>query len=939
VPLGLREVLIVLRAKDQASRQIVGVGTALGALPAQGKLAAQNFTQLGTALTGVGIGIAGIGAVGLAFFNKATDAAIEYNRTVALTYTQVDKGKGSYKELYDIGLKIAHDFPVQFGQIQPVLYDIFSSMDVNTKEAQRLMQGFSVAAVGGQVDIQDAARATIAIMNAYKIPAKDVGKVLDWQFQLVRKGVGTYGEFASTIGRAIPSAARAGQNFQTLASMMAFMTRNGVSAAMAAASTGRALDAMSNSKVVGRLEKMGIKVKDMNGEFRPMVDVLGEVNAKFSKMTGPEKAKALEALFKGAGGTIQARRFFDMVFKNFDEFKQRSDEMKNSGGAALEAFSKMMDTPASRAQILSNRFKELQINIGQGLIPIKEKLIEVATRLIGWWNGLGKKTQDLIVKIALFAAAFAVVIGVVLTVMGLFAILIGAIMALGVTFGVAIGVIAGVVAALALIPVAAYLVIKYWDVIKEKAGIVWGYVAAAFKKVVGFLARVGVFKELAKIWEMLKTRALDTWKSIQKIVGVAIKVVGAAIRAGVEVIKFIWNNFGKYIFGVIKGTWTMIVATIKGAIRIVSDIIGGLADFLTGDWQSLWNRTKDIVGAVWDTIYGILRGAVGIVGSIVMGFVDVITWPFRKIYDILVGHSIIPDLITSIVNWFTGLPGKVVRALGNLLTLLVRKGKDLVTGLFNGIKNAFIAVLIWWGNLEITILKKIGNAVVWLLQKGKDIVTGLFNGIKDIALTVWSWFRDLPGKLKDFFVNAINWLIGAGKTIFSGLWNGMKEIVLTIWSWMHSLPGKIKDFFLNAGHWLWDIGKKIISGLWDGMKSAWGSVTDWLGGLGGIITSIKGPPAKDARLLTNNGRLIMKGFHRGLQEGWSGVEAYLGAMTSGISTKFSTQMQPSFTGGAMKQNLFAAGAIRIEINGTDMSKEEIADAVAEKLAQALEVRA
>jgi hypothetical protein len=51
-----------------------------------------------------------------------------------------------------------------------------------------------------------------------------------------------------------------------------------------------------------------------------------------------------------------------------------------------------------------------------------------------------------------------------------------------------------------------------------------------------------------------------------------------------------------------------------------------------------------------------------------MGLIDGILWPFRWLYDVLVGHSIVPDLVEGIVMWFLKLPNRgEVKALGGLI--------------------------------------------------------------------------------------------------------------------------------------------------------------------------------------------------------------------------------------------------------------------------------
>jgi TP901 family phage tail tape measure protein len=396
VALNARDLWIVLRARDEASRVLNSFNRSLSGLDKKSAQIAAAQIARGRQLMMLGSGMAAIGVAGIAALNNMTDAAMRYNQQAALTLTQTDNVGASLNQLKQIGKDVARTIPVPFEEIQGALYDIFSSMDVNVPQAKTLLVAFSKAAVAGQVDLSTASRATIAVMNAWGLKIEDVTRVNDVMFQLVRKGVGTYQQFASTIGRAIPSAVKAGQSVETLAGMLAFLTRNGLSTSQAATSAARALDAMSNPKTVSRLDEMGVKTKDMKGEFLPLVGILQQLNDKFKTMTAPERAAALQDLFKGSGGTIQAQRFFNLAFKNFDEFQQRVKEMEQSQGTLEQAYTVMFDTPQAKMQLMNNKYQAMATEIGDNLIPIKLKLVEVITKLLDKWNSLSPTMQKII---------------------------------------------------------------------------------------------------------------------------------------------------------------------------------------------------------------------------------------------------------------------------------------------------------------------------------------------------------------------------------------------------------------------------------------------------------------------------------------------------------------------------------------------------------------
>src|SRR5947207_812389 len=90
MPLGVREVLLIIRAKDQASRALMEVGTQIAGL--EGAALSMNRTNLQSAAAWGGIAAGAIVAAGAGIFAfaKISEAAVEYNRQSALTLTQVD---------------------------------------------------------------------------------------------------------------------------------------------------------------------------------------------------------------------------------------------------------------------------------------------------------------------------------------------------------------------------------------------------------------------------------------------------------------------------------------------------------------------------------------------------------------------------------------------------------------------------------------------------------------------------------------------------------------------------------------------------------------------------------------------------------------------------------------------------------------------------------
>jgi TP901 family phage tail tape measure protein len=704
VALNTRELLLVLRARDEASRVMRTVAGGMNNLTAAQKRAMDRQMGLGTAIATTGATIAAVGAAGVKWFLDSAGAAQEYQRQAALTRTQIDKVGVSVKQVGDIGKRVGSAIGAPFDQLQSALFDIFSSMDVGMKDAETMLAGFARAAVAGQTDVQTAARATIAIMNAFNVPFKDVNKVLDFQFQLVRKGVGTYEEFARTIGRSIPSAARAGQSYQTLGGMLAYLTRNGLSAAMATASAGRALDAISNSKAVAGLKNFGsviessiggiafaklakshgmgmmaymkslsINVKDAKGNFKPLVTIITDMSKALRSFPAPQKAAILQELFKGAGGTIQARRFFDLVLKSPGELKDFVNmvgSMNKSQGQAGQAFKTMADTYATKLQLMKNNWQILRIEVGEAVIPVLTKVIDVLSKGMKWWNGLDPALKKNIILFTAIASAVMIVVGGLMAIVGAIMVVMAAAAALGIGLVAFGAIILAVVAVLAILAVAGYLIVKNWDTIKTKWAEVVAWVKAnlipvlmsfvnwlqqSFGPIVADVADFFVQK-----WQEVKEWWAQIWPSISLILQAAWVVIQVISKYGFVVLSALWGAFSAWIVPFVMRMWNLIKGTFDGVTKIIMGVIQVFLALITFRWKAAWEGVKKIGEGIWilirtafstflGTLVASLKGFIGFFQGLWNGLQAVAAKPINFIIG-----TVLNDGIIKAWNWLAG---------------------------------------------------------------------------------------------------------------------------------------------------------------------------------------------------------------------------------------------------------------------------------------------
>jgi phage-related protein len=183
---------------------------------------------------------------------------------------------------------------------------------------------------------------------------------------------------------------------------------------------------------------------------------------------------------------------------------------------------------------------------------------------------------------------------------------------------------------------------------------------------------------------------------------------------------------------VFQQAWALIVNSIEAALQIIKGVFEVLRGIITLDWQTLWQGIQDIMG-------GALKWAIGFLS---------VAWELLK--------SIFTNGIDAVIALMKNLPGAIVRALGNLLTVLLQSGRDVLQGLFDGIIEISLKLLAWFVNLPSEILKKVLKADKWLYDIGKAVIQGLWDGMIAIWNKVSDWISDRASDIAGFFKTALN---------------------------------------------------------------------------------------------------------------------------------------------------------------------------------------
>lgn len=318
------------------------------------------------------------------------------------------------------------------------------------------------------------------------------------------------------------------------------------------------------------------------------------------------------------------------------------------------------------------------------------------------------------------------------------------------------------------------------------------------------------------------------------------------------------------IFSVIEGFISGIMVAVdmvKPALKSLYDSFAGLGNALLGLFNAfagifgveaknagqafamLYNVLKPVgkaigmivgvpLGAVLWTIakvLGVVVNAISITINMFTLLVKAIVAPFKWLYNVLVGHSIIPDLCTAIVGIFGAMALKVLKGLGSLVVKAAKFMAGLPFRVLKGLNNVFFkAPAKIFGKIFKHLSGKTVKEGLVAVSGRMSKFFGLFgNNLKELTnFFSSSWFNFLntaSGGMFGKIVNAVknskiaslvdDFLI---KPIAKGLsWLGNKAGEVFSWA-----GKRAKEVFGPAFNWIKGQVNKLIPGAKAGAEAA-----------------------------------------------------------------------------------------------------------------------
>ena len=701
----------------------------------------------------------------------------------------------------------------------------------------------NLAAASGE-DLATTSDIVTDALTAFGLQASDSGHFADILAAASSNANTNVSMMGETFKYVAPIAGAMGYSAEDTAEAIGLMANAGIKSSQAGTTLRKIMTELNGEiKIHGAtLGDVTIQTTNADGSMRSLNDILGDCRVAFGQLSESEQASAAETLVgkQAMSGFLALMNAAPADIQKLESaINTCSDSIDGYNGTAEKMAAVMQDNLSGQLTILKSQLQELAISIGDALMPVIRDIVSHIQNWVDKFNSLDDGTKEMIVKIALFAAAVGpvlVVVGKVISAVGTIMTILPKLASLLDLVSIAQGALNVVmsmnpyvlIAAAIVALIAAFVLlwnkcdafrefwINLWNHIKDFfCGIVEG-IKNVFSGIVEFIKNnwqglalflvnpiAGAFKLIYdncegfrnfwnNLWNSIKEAFSKVWDGIKNVCSAAWDAIKSGASAAWDGIKGAVTSAGSAIKDHLSSAWNTIKDHASSAWSNIKDTVGSAFEHIKSNGQSAMNTIKSTVSEAWSNIKSKTAETWNSVKSNVSE-----AWSNIK--------SNVSDAMSNmkqrVTEGWESIKSNTEHLWGNIKDKVVSiagEMKDKFTTTVGNIASAFSEKLNHMKETTSQGLQNIGSAVSGALSSIKDKVT---SGFSTIASNLGSAFSNLVGTLKEklshigevftnLAKNAFNW----GKDIISNLISGIGSMIGGLVDKVKNIAGTIKDY-------------------------------------------------------------------------------------------------------------------------------------------------
>lgn len=661
----------------------------------------------------------------------------------------------------------------------------------------------NLAAASGE-DLATTSDIVTDALTAFGLSAGDSGHFADILAAASSNANTNVSMMGETFKYVAPIAGAMGYSAEDTAEAIGLMANAGIKSSQAGTTLRKIMTELNGTIEISgsALGDVTIQTTNADGSMRSLNDILADCRGAFGKLTESEKASTAESL---VGKTAMSGFLALMnaapadIQKLESAISTCSDSIDGYNGTAEKMAAVMQNNLSGQLTILKSQLQELAISIGDVLMPV---IRDIVTHIQGWvdkFNSLDDSTKEMIVKVALVAAA----IGPLLIVIGKVISAVGTIMTLVPAVASGISAVSGAFGALNAVMLA------------NPIALVIAAIVALVATFVILWNKCDAFREFwINLWNGIKDFFVKIWDGIKSVFS--------------GVVDFIKNNW--------QGLALFLVNPIAGAFKLIYDNCESFRNF----WNNLWNNLKEAFSKVWEGIKGVcssawdaiktgasnawegIKGAVTSAGSSIKEHLSG-AWNSIKEHSSST-WSHIKETVSGAFENMKSAGQTAANTIKSTVTEAWNHIKSSTTQTWNSVKSAVSDA---WNTIKSNVSDAMSNM--------KDRVTEGWNSIKERTESLWGGIKDkvvsIAGEMKEKFASTIGNVASTFSEKLSQMkettTNGLHNIGESVSSALSSIKEKITSGFGN-----------IVTNLGSAFSNLVSSLKEKLSGIGQVFTDL-----------------------------------------------------------------------------------------------------
>src|SRR6266568_2292920 len=740
-------------------------------------------------LAGVGIAIA---ALAVKMGVDAVKAAADFQQGLNRLITGAGDTTDNMQKMGLAIRGISQDTGVLTGELLPAMYQIISA-NQRGAQAEDTLRVAAMGSIVEQAKIVDVAKAITTVMTDFSNKHYTATQAMNGLTRATQLGKLTLEQLSTALSPILSTAANLGIHFSDLAAAMSTMTNAGVPAERAATSLRFLMQSLENptKKATTAMQAMGLNTVAVGEEMKKSLPGALEMIYKAALKAGPEGSVPFNrAMSDMIGGQRSLQAMLSLTGTHFATFTDDAAKIAAAMGIGVTAVlgwdvaQKNFNVQLDRGKAA---FQGLLITIGNMLLPVLTQLLTQVTPIIQSFTDWLSNSDNLQAGLDTLTSIMAPLISAIQDTWTYLQPLIQQVIAWAIkndVLGKTIAVVSAYVQLMAawlrfIVPV----IVSVIQAVIQFVSALWDRLGPAILTIVAFIQTH---------WSQIATIFQGVWDIITAAVKVAWSVLSGIILVGIDILQGPWGKAWDDIKATFATVWEGIKQAAIGAVKIFLGVIallpGAVGDAAraalkwldslnTSAKKSALDTQKAVVANIQAMITSlqtqldnatsasqrafikmkldaaqeslamqqqVLQNMQGLTDGVVTQSTNMAnksTAEVKRMHqqiinhlinmnDEAVGHSIIPNMVNSIISWFAKLPGGVMNAISSL--------SGRLSGFFNGLASQAFS----WG---LHIIQNLAAGIT----AGFNAAVAAAQAIADAVKRILGHSKPTEGPLKD----------------------------------------------------------------------------------------------------------------------------------------------------------------------------------------------